>query len=63
MLTFGPPLPSCRPLQVWGKLNKTFTVGDAEPGALDYFDQYVKWSDPNQPPFLQVGARAHAVAG
>eukprot|EP00882_Tetradesmus_deserticola_P004386 GHRQ01004630.1.p1 GENE.GHRQ01004630.1~~GHRQ01004630.1.p1 ORF type:complete len:505 (+),score=154.95 GHRQ01004630.1:71-1585(+) len=39
---------------VWGKLNRTFDRSPQADNLLDYFDQYVKWSDPASPPFLQV---------
>jgi len=39
---------------VWGKLNKTFTAQAPTAGLLNYFDMYVKWTDPAQPAFLQV---------
>lgn len=40
---------------VWGKLNRTFDRGAQGENLLDYFDQYVKWTDPSKPNFLQVG--------
>jgi hypothetical protein len=39
---------------VWGKLNRTFDRNPQGDNLLDYFDQYVKWSDPSRPNFLQV---------
>jgi hypothetical protein len=39
---------------VWGKLNRTFDRNPQGDNLLDYFDQYVKWSDPTRPNFLQV---------
>lgn len=39
---------------VWGKLNRTFDRGAQGENLLDYFDQYVKWTDPSKPNFLQV---------
>jgi hypothetical protein len=40
---------------VWGKLNRTFDRSAQGENLLDYFDQYVKWTDPSKPNFLQVG--------
>lgn len=39
---------------VWGKLNRTFDRNPQGENLLDYFDQYVKWTDPSKPNFLQV---------
>jgi hypothetical protein len=39
---------------VWGKLNRTFDRNPQGDNLLDYFDQYVKWTDPAKPNFLQV---------
>jgi hypothetical protein len=39
---------------VWGKLNRTFDRNPQAENLLDYFDQYVKWTDPARPNFLQV---------
>lgn len=39
---------------VWGKLNRTFDRSAQGENLLDYFDQYVKWTDPSKPNFLQV---------
>jgi len=39
---------------VWGKLNRTFDRGEQAEGLLDYFDQYVKWEDPQRPAALKV---------
>lgn len=39
---------------VWGKLNRTFDRNPQADNLLDYFDQYVKWTDPAKPNFLQV---------
>jgi hypothetical protein len=39
---------------VWGKLNRTFDARPQPEGLLDYFDQYVKWTDPAAPDRLQV---------
>lgn len=39
---------------VWGKLNRTFDRSSQGENLLDYFDQYVKWTDPSKPNFLQV---------
>ncbi|KAF6263554.1 hypothetical protein COO60DRAFT_415468 [Scenedesmus sp. NREL 46B-D3] len=39
---------------VWGKLNRTFDPSPQGENLLDYFDQYVRWSDPQRPNFLQV---------
>lgn len=43
---------------VWGKLNRTFDRNAQGENLLDYFDQYVKWTDPSKPNFLQVGVLA-----
>jgi hypothetical protein len=43
---------------VWGKLNRTFDRSAQGENLLDYFDQYVKWTDPSRPNFLQVGVLA-----
>jgi hypothetical protein len=43
---------------VWGKLNRTFDRNAQGENLLDYFDQYVKWTDPSRPNFLQVGVLA-----
>lgn len=42
---------------VWGKLNRTFDRSAQGENLLDYFDQYVKWTDPSKPNFLQVCGR------
>jgi hypothetical protein len=42
---------------VWGKLNRTFDRGSQGENLLDYFDQYVKWTDPSKPNFLQVSGK------
>ena len=39
---------------VWGKLNRTFSSAPQGDALLDYYDQYVRWTDPNMPPSLQV---------
>jgi hypothetical protein len=39
---------------VWGKLNRTFDRTPQGDNLQDYFGQYVKWSDPTQPNYLQV---------
>lgn len=39
---------------VWGKLNRTFDATPQGDNLQDYFGQYVKWSDPSQPNYLQV---------
>ena len=48
---------------VWGKLNRTFDATPQADNLQDYFGQYVKWSDPRDPNFLQVGRRRGADAG
>lgn len=39
---------------VWGKLNRTFDPSPQADSLQDYFGQYVKWTDPMQPNYLQV---------
>ena len=39
---------------VWGKLNRTFDNQPQGEGLQDYFGQYVKWTDPREPNYLQA---------
>jgi hypothetical protein len=48
---------------VWGKLNRTFDRSAQGENLLDYFDQYVKWTDPSKPNFLQVKLTKSAMMG
>ena len=43
---------------VWGKLNRTFDAAPQADNLQDYFGQFVKWTDPREPNFLQVGGGA-----